>query len=162
MASKVKNLNLVENTILHEDETIVQAISGLYETSMLGSDTVKNGVLVATEYRVIFYAKRLSGYDYENFDYDKISTFELSKKFTGHVITFYSSGNKVKMSFINDNNVKDFIKYVNKMMNNKTSEIESKNPETEKLLQIKLLKELLDMNAITEEEFNQKKEILLK
>ena len=66
------------------------------------------------------------------------------------------------MSFINDNNVKDFIKYVNKMMNNKTSEIESKNPETEKLLQIKLLKELLDMNAITEEEFNQKKEILLK
>ncbi|RIM76635.1 hypothetical protein BU121_09835, partial [Staphylococcus xylosus] len=87
MAKKDKNLEIVKTTILNENEEIQYSIFGAYETKSLGANTVKNGVLVATNQRIIFYAKRFTGYDLENFDYSKISTFELSKKLMGNIIT---------------------------------------------------------------------------
>ena len=87
-----RNLELIKNSFLHDNEEIAHGIFGAYETKSLGNDTVKNGVLAATEERIIFCAKRLSGYDSEIFHYNKISTFELSKKIMGNIVTFYSSG----------------------------------------------------------------------
>ena len=63
-------------------------IEGIYETHTIGVDVYRNGILAATNQRVIFFSKRLTGYDFENFDYNQISTFELSKRLTGNKITF--------------------------------------------------------------------------
>lgn len=161
MAKKTKNLSLVKETVLNENEEIQYSIFGTYETKTLGQETVKNGVLVATNKRIIFYAKRFSGYDLENFDYNKISTFELSKKFTGNTLSFYSSGNKVNMKWINDAELDDFIAYVNNKMQGPKEQPSQTENKNDNLDQIKQLKELLDMEAITQEEFDLKKKQLL-
>ncbi|WP_086427875.1 PH domain-containing protein [Staphylococcus cornubiensis] len=171
MANKKKNLELITDSFLHKNEEIVYSIFGAYETKTLGNDTVKNGVLAATEERIIFCAKRLSGYDSEIFHYNKISTFELSKKLMGNIITFYSSGNKVSIKWINDDELDDFIEFVNEKINGKVTgsqnvlETEPDNSsldnELEAFKKIKMLKELLDMDAITQEEFEAKKKQLL-
>ena len=164
MAKKDKNLEIVKTTVLNENEEIQYSIFGAYETKSLGADTVKNGVLVATNQRIIFYAKRFTGYDLENFDYSKISTFELSKKLMGNIITFSSSGNKVNIKWVNDDELDDFIEYVNKRMQGRDSITDTKKESSsisENLNEIKQLKELLDMDAITQEEFDLKKKELL-
>ncbi|MCC3716907.1 PH domain-containing protein, partial [Staphylococcus haemolyticus] len=63
---------------------------------------------------MIFCAKRLSGYDSEIFHYSKISTFELSKILMWNTISFYSSGNKVSMKWVNDKDLDKFIELVNR------------------------------------------------
>ncbi|MCY1583849.1 PH domain-containing protein [Staphylococcus pettenkoferi] len=169
MANKKKNLELIKNSFLHENEEITHAIFGAYETKSLGNDTVKNGVLAATEERIIFCAKRLSGYDSEIFHYNKISTFELSKKLMGNIVTFYSSGNKVSIKWINDDELDNFIEYVNKKIDGKEkdtqnvleSEHNTSNDDLESFKKIKMLKELLDIGAITQDEFETKKKQLL-
>lgn len=168
MANKEKNLSLVKDTVLNEGEKIIYCIYGAYETKSLGNDAVKNGVLVATDKRIIFYAKRFSGYDLENFDYNKVSTFELSKKMMGNVLTFYSSGNKVNMKWINDTELDNFVSYVNERMQQndlKVTQQEVSEPivddEELNFKKIKQLKELLDIGALTQEEFDTKKKQLL-
>ena len=56
----------------------------------------------------------MSGYDSEIFHYGKISTFELSKILMWNTISFYSSGNKVSMKWVNDKDLDKFIEFVNK------------------------------------------------
>ena len=56
----------------------------------------------------------MSGYDSEIFHYSKISTFELSKILMWNTISFYSSGNKVSMKWVNDKDLDKFIEFVNK------------------------------------------------
>ena len=147
MANKKKNLELIKNSFLHENEEIAHAIFAAYETKSLGNDTVKNGVLAATEERIIFCAKRLSGYDSEIFHYNKISTFELSKKIMGNIVTFYSSGNKVSIKWINDDELDDFIEYVNKKIDGKEKDTQNvlepehntSNDDLESFKKIKML-----------------------
>ena len=73
---------------LHDNETIIYAIFGAYKTKSLGKN--KTWCSSTTDERIIFCAKRLSGYDSEIFHYSKISTFELSKILMWNTISFYS------------------------------------------------------------------------
>lgn len=87
---------------LYPGERVLAVIQGTYETKILGSDSVRNGILISSERRIVFYAKKLGGYDLESFDYSNVSSFEQSKNMMGHSISFYASGNKVSMKWIND------------------------------------------------------------
>jgi hypothetical protein len=95
---------LLEQAKAHLDpgEQVLAAIQGSYETKLMGSDTVRSGILVATQSRLVFYAKKMGGYDLESFDYGKISSFEQSKSMMGHSVSFFASGNKVHMKWISD------------------------------------------------------------
>ncbi len=88
----------------------------------------------------------------------------------GNTISFYSSGNNVSIKWINDKELDEFVKYVNekiKGIQKETSKtVENKkivenDIELESLKKIKLLKELLDIEAITQEEYDAKKKKLL-
>ncbi|MBC9822745.1 PH domain-containing protein [Terrabacter sp. MAHUQ-38] len=87
---------------LDPDEQVAAAIQGTYETKVLGSDSVRTGILIATQRRIVFYAKKLGGYDLESFEYKSVSSFEQSKSMMGHSISFFASGNKVNMKWISD------------------------------------------------------------
>ena len=56
----------------------------------------------ATDQRIVFYAKKLGGYDVESFTFGNISSFEQSKSMMGHQISFFASGNKVTLKWISD------------------------------------------------------------
>lgn len=43
---------------LDAGEQVLGAVQGTYETKILGNDSVRTGVLIATEQRVVFYAKK--------------------------------------------------------------------------------------------------------
>ena len=87
---------------LEPSEQVLTAIQGTYETSILGTDTTRTGMLLATQNRVVFYAKKLGGYELESFAYGNISSFEQGKNMMGHNIKFFASGNKVQMKWISD------------------------------------------------------------
>ncbi|KIH69900.1 PH domain-containing protein [Salinicoccus roseus] len=159
MASKKKNLKQATKDVLKDNEEVQYVLSGAYETKSLGTDTVKNGILIATQERLVFYASRLTGYDSESFRYENISSIDSGKKMLGKTLTFYSSGNEVTVKWIQDEEYEDFINYVESKIGKQESSTSALKDDS--LDQLKKLKELLDLGAITPEEYDQKKEKLL-
>ncbi|MEN8673030.1 hypothetical protein [Nocardioides sp.] len=43
---------------LNPGEQVASAVHGTYETKILGSDSVRTGILMATDTRIVFYAKK--------------------------------------------------------------------------------------------------------
>ncbi|RKQ32696.1 PH domain-containing protein [Oceanobacillus halophilus] len=164
MAKKPKKLlKLMEQAKEHldSDEEILYSVLGAYETEILGSDSVRNGTFLATDKRLFFYAKKLGGYDSESFPYSNISSFEASKGLMGHKISFYASGNKVSMKWINDGDVDEFITHLRsasgKKETNNIAPTEIKSTVTE----LKELAELKEQGILTDEEFKKEKEKIL-
>src|SRR5690625_4415112 len=112
VSRKLKKLMQQSKEHLDPDEEILHSVLGVYETKILGSESVRSGAFLATNKRLVFYAKKLTGYDLESFPYDKISSFEASKGMMGHSISFFASGNKVKMKWITDGDVKGFLEHL--------------------------------------------------
>lgn len=150
---------------LDVDEEILYSVLGAYETKIMGSDSVRNGVFLATNKRLLFYAKKLTGYDLESFPYSNISSFEASKGFMGHSISFFASGNEVKMKWINDGDVKGFMDHLRHNAGKKDdSPTEQPTNENKRSIvdDLKELAELRDSGILTEEEFQQQKEKILR
>jgi hypothetical protein len=161
-----KALKLIDQAkqYLDEDETPEHAVLGTYETEWMGQKTVRNnGLFLATNKKIFFYAKRMTGYESESFPYSKVSSFESGKKLLGHYINFYTSGNKVSMKYIQDGNIGNFINYVKSKIENDSRKEESKQTVNNVSIadEIKKLAELKDNGILTEEEFNTKKKQLL-
>lgn len=149
---------LIKNAQDHLDpsENILAAIMGAYETKIMKSDTVRNGLFLATDRRLVFYAKKLAGYDLEVFPYSTISSIEMGKDLMGHYISFFASGNKASMKWINTGDVQQFIQVVKERLGKKES-----TGSVDITEQIKKLAELKDAGILSEEEFTSKKHELL-
>jgi hypothetical protein len=81
-----------------EGESVLGLVHGTCETSIMGSDSIRQGLFIATETRLVFYAKKPGGdYEFESFPYEKISSFEQSKDVMGHSFSFFTSGNRVTL-----------------------------------------------------------------
>ncbi|ONK21244.1 hypothetical protein BLX87_22955 [Bacillus sp. VT-16-64] len=159
-----KLLKLIEKSKEHldADEEILYSILGAYETEILGADSVRNGVFLATNKRLFFYAKKLGGYDSESFPYSNISSFESSKGMMGHAMSFYASGNKVKMKWITDGDIEGFINHVRKNMGKKESSDKAVSNESRSVVdELKELASLRNDGILTEEEFQAQKEKIL-
>lgn len=156
MSKKFEKLKKEAMSHLEQGEEIITAVMGAYESEILGQDTVRNGVFLATNKRVVFYGKKMFGYDLEVFPYSNISSIETSKELMGHKITFFASGNKVKMKWINVGEINEFVNYVKENIGEKSS-----GSSTSAADEIRKYKELLDEGIITAEEFEQKKKQLL-
>lgn len=146
---------------LEQDETPVAIVFGMYTAQVLGYDSFRNGIFIATERRLIFFSKRMFGFDLESFTYSKISSIELNKDFTGHTISFFASGNKIKMECINRGDIQKFVEYVCSSIGKKESSALGPSLAIDPIEQIKKLAELKDAGLLTDEEFTSKKQDLL-
>ncbi len=174
MAKKDK---LLENAKIHLEptEVIEAVVQGTYETTILGSDSVRSGILIAAQNRVVFYAKKLTGYELESFSYKSITSFEQSKDWMGHKIKFHSSGNNVSMKYISD--LKDMqsfvacvkshlgVNVVNELDEQVEISVETKQQESanhaEIIDTIKQIGELHGSGILSDSEFESKKTELL-
>ena len=104
---------------LQPNENIISSIFGVYETKRMGNKTIRNGVFALTETRLLFFAKKMFGYDLESFKFDKISSIERSKSAMGHSMTVYTSGNDVHVKWINDGDFVDFMDNFDVALENK-------------------------------------------
>lgn len=155
--AKIDKLIKYAESHLEADEQVLKSVMGAYETKILGGDSVRNGVFMATNRRLVFYAKKLTGYDMEVFPYSTISSIEMGKNLMGHYISFFASGNITSMKWINTGNVPGFVEEVKARIGKKEAPIESPDIAG----QIKKLAELRGSGVLTEEEFAAKKQELL-
>lgn len=159
MANKVQIIELVGEH-LQSDEEILQKnnspiiIDGQYETKIMGGDSLRTGYLIATNQRVIFYAKKITGYEIESFPYAMLSSFEGGKNFLGNHIQIVASGNTANIKWITDKTgYQILLDTVHAEMT------KSKVPSRENLQQSSIadelikISQLLENKSITEEEF---------
>ncbi|MBB6452253.1 hypothetical protein HNQ94_000698 [Salirhabdus euzebyi] len=158
--AKIDKLLTKAQEYLDPNEEVQECVLGAYETEILGNDSVRNGIFIATDKRVVFYAKKLTGYELESFPLENISSFESGKGMLGHKISFFASGNKVKMKWIQGENVQDFISYVRDNMGKRQSS-SAPSESSNSVDELRQLAELRDAGIITEEEFTQKKKQVL-
>jgi len=156
MASYSKNLKkLTEH--LSGSEKIYFSCYGAFETEIMGRKSLRNGIFVSTDERIIFYGKKLFGYDLESFPYEKISSIEVSKGLMGKKIKFMMSGNSASMKWIQKGEPVELVNFVRDKMGVKPE----KSNEIDIPSQIKKLSALKDDGILTDEEFNLKKTELL-
>lgn len=144
---------------MQPDENVLSVVFGAYETKVMNADTLRNGIIIATNSRILFYGKRTFGFDLESFLYTNISSFEYGKDLMGRKISFFASGNKVKMKWINAGDVEEFIATVQDKLSKKEAKTEKADASIAD--KIKQLASLRDDGIITEEEFTEKKKQLL-
>jgi nucleoid DNA-binding protein len=161
MANKEKLLTLVQSH-LSEGESVDLSVFGAYETKIMGSDSVRNGVLLCTNKRLMFFAKKMTGFDLESFPYENISSFERSKNLMGGVLRFMASGNTVSMKWISDPELDEFTTLVqSRMGKNPSTQSVASSPAADIPEKIQQLANLRDQGILTEEEFQTKKTELL-
>ena len=156
MALYSKNLKKVTEH-LSDSEKVIFSCFGAFETKIMGNNSIRNGVFVATENRIVFYGKKLFGFELESFPYDKISSIEMSKGLMGKKIKFMMSGNSATMKWINDGEPEKLVNFVRDNMGTKSEKtIKDDIPN-----QIKKLSVLRDEGILTDDEFKSKKMELL-
>lgn len=146
-------------------EEALASVLGAYESKLMGEDfVVRNGIFIATNQRLLFYAKKLRGFDLESVPYDNISSLEMGKDFlVGHYINFFASGNSTKMKWIKVGDVPAFVEVVKTQMEaSKTSAATpTPPPADDPLSQLERLGKLHKSGVLTETEFESKKAEIL-
>lgn len=155
MARQDKYLEKLKEHLDH-GEIVQCSVLGAYETSMKGGG-IRNGIFVATNKRLLFFSKKLAGYDMEVFPYSKISSIEMGKNSMGYYISFFTSGNKARMKWIKVDGVAELVRYVKERIGGGSV---SKNDD-DITSQIQELAELMKQGLLTEEEFTAKKKQIL-
>ena len=146
----------------HDEERALQTVLGTYETTIMGTDFSRTGIFIATDQRLLFYAKKLTGFDLETFPYANISSMEMAKNLMGYRIRFFASGNSVEMKWIQDGDVRIFVDTVKAQMTVvKSSKASSPERSTDLVDQLGRLGELHAAGVLTDEEFSAKKAEIL-
>ena len=161
MASYNKNLAAVVEH-LDEGETIIASCGGLYKAKVLGTDSVRKGILLATEKRVVFFGKKFGGDDLESFPLSNVSAIEMSKHwFSGPAINMKMSGNTAEVTHLNEGDPDAVVKYVRDHMGESSAAPVAAPVADDIPAQIQKLASLKDAGILTEEEFTTKKAELL-
>lgn len=158
--AKLEKILSSAQTHLENGEEVICSVMGAYETKIMGKDTVKNGVFMATNKHLVFYGpKMFGGYDMEVFPYENISSIEMGKGMMGHKISFFASGNKASMKWINQGDIQKFIETVKSKLGKK--DVAPGGGNIDITDQIKKMADLKEAGILTEEEFQAKKTELL-
>ena len=115
--AKLEKLVEQVQTHLDEGEKVLVAVRGSYEIERMGQDSTRKGIFAATDHRLVLYAKKMTGYDFEVFPYENISSIEMGKSMMGHHVKFFASGNEAKMKWIDKHDdVGELVKTVRSRM----------------------------------------------
>lgn len=150
---------------LEQGETIDAVVQGTYEVKIMGNDSVRAGIFLCTDRRLVFYAKKMGGYDLESFPYGNISSFEQSKNMMGHSFSFFATGNRVHMKWIKSGEeLAAFVNVAKSRMGHSlvAATVASSAPAAPSIMdQIQQLGSLREAGILTDEEFTSKKSELL-
>lgn len=161
--AKIEKLTEKAKEHLSPGETIKYAVMGAYEKGEKDDLLAPIGVFIATENRIIMFSPGLGkSYDLEDFPYSNISSIEMSKVLMmGETISFFASGNKVKMKWIKSGSAKDFTNYVREHIGKKSTPTATVTAELDFADQLKKLADLKAAGIVTEKEFEAKKKQIL-
>lgn len=148
---------------LEDGEVLLAWVMGVYESQLLGTDLPRNGLLVATDRRLLFYGKKVGGYDFESFPYENVSSFEQGHNFYGAYAHFFASGNRVEVKWVQKRRDLDvLVKEVKARMGRRGAAPAAAAPARDVPDRLRALADLHAEGVLTDEEFSQKKAELLR
>ena len=145
--------------ILWEDEAVEDAVSG--------SMHKKNGLVIATNKRLIFIRKGLIGGSVEDIPYDKMSSIQYDTGLIMGGISVFTSGNKVEIEHIQKPRVRPFAERLRARVTaaQQNAAAPTAGPalesEPDPVEQLRKFAALRDEGIISDEEFEAKKKELL-
>jgi len=143
--------------LMWEDETVEKIVQGLYEN--------KSGILVATNKRLLFVDKGLVfGLKVEDFPYNKITSIQYQTGILFGKITIFASGNRAEITRIFKAQVQSFCDYVRARTTGVSEHASNKdsNNHSDKISLLEKLAKLKENGTLTDKEFKQEKEKILK
>jgi Bacterial PH domain/Short C-terminal domain len=151
---------------LESGEQILDWVLGVYEVDrlLLGNGS-RSAALIATDRRILFFAKKLVGYDLESFPYRNISSFEQEREVLGAYLRMFAAGNTVELKWIQDRRgLAAFMQTVKEHMSGAVapSAAPAARPRPSDIPErIRELARLRDEGLLTEQEYARKKAELL-
>ncbi len=169
MAKEPKHIVKFKELHLKQSEKVIAWSEGYIGNAMgKGSDTQHNGVLLVTPERVVFYRKGIMGEVIESIPLKNINSLERKSALMKHTIFIYSSGNEIEFKSFNKEDNEKLVSEIEKAQENSgsspTKPIASTEPEEPKedvYEQLKKLGELKELGILNEQEFTEKKAILM-
>src|SRR5579884_1056463 len=158
-----KEINKAQR-VLAEGEKVLDVTTGMGKVRRMGSDSKRNGALLVTDRRVIFFTKRLDGYEMSDHVYGLLTSVDYKKGVITGNLNLSASGDHYHISMIPKNDVERVAQCIRSQMaavrshaappaaQSNTSGI----PE-----QIKKLAVLHEQGILTDSEFAAKKADLL-
>jgi hypothetical protein len=140
------------------------AILGVYVTSQIGRKSARRGVMIATDRRVVFYSKKLGGYEFEVFPYPTISSIKGGRGLLGAHVTIHAAGNRAYMKRIRNGAIHRFTDTVCSRIGRPDAETVGASAVGATggfAEQIEKLGALRDGGLLTQEEFQAKKTEIL-
>jgi hypothetical protein len=104
------------HSYMDPDETPEAAILGAYVSDRLGRRPRRRGVMIATDRRVVFYARKLGGYELEVFPYPTITAVEGGRGALGAHVTIYAGGLRARMKRVRKGAINRFTDTVRAMI----------------------------------------------
>lgn len=138
---------------LHSGETVKHWSSGTVESKMLGNDTKRSAVVLATSKRVIVFVPKMFGnYDIEEFPYSSMSSIEAGKGFLGGTAKFIASSNTMKVTTMQAGQPQQLIEFVRSQLHNPQVQT-PQAASVDVMTQIEKLADLHSKGMLTAEEF---------
>lgn len=148
-----REINELPN-ILQEGEGVKRLVSGVYKKG--------NGILVATDRRVLFVDKgMMSGLKVEDFPLSKISSVQFETGLLMGEITIFASGNKATITQIDKALARAFAEHIQATIADEAKTAPQSSGAIGIVEQLERLAALRDKGVLTDEEFQQQKVKLL-
>ncbi|MDI3246836.1 PH domain-containing protein [Pseudoalteromonas agarivorans] len=169
MAKEPKHIVKFKELHLKQSEKVIAWSEGYIGNAMgNGSDRQHNGVLLVTPDRVVFYRKGIMGEVIESVPLKNINSLERQSGLMKHTIFIYSSGNKIEFKSVNKADNEKLVSEIEKAQEGAGSisakpaaNVEPTEPKEDVYEQLKKLGELKELGILSEQEFTEKKAILM-
>jgi hypothetical protein len=160
LAGLDKNLKNLQQH-LDNDEVIESNIWGTFEKRLIGKNISYNGVLAATNKKIVFFKKKLLGFNMEVFPYPNISSIEMNIGSLEHKVSISARGVMVKMKTNSKRDTVRFVELVKGRLGRKEEDIVSQDNLGNIHNEIEKLIDLKNNGIISDEEFEEKKNELM-
>lgn len=109
---------------------------------------LQKGIFAATEDKIIYFAKTITGFELKEFPYAHISSLQSFKKLNGHKVEVTGFGNKIYLKWIKDKQLPAFLRYAQAKMSGDPTKTPAGDTQ-----QLEELAKLKQSGLITEAEF---------
>lgn len=149
--------------VLADDEEVLDITTGLGKVRRMGQEASRNGALIVTDRRVIFFTKKLGGYEMSDHVYGMLTAVDYKKGMMTGNINLNASGDHYHISLIPKSDVERVAKCIRSQMTSVKTHPAARNESSNEQItdQIKQLASLHKEGILTDKEFASKKQDLL-
>lgn len=149
--------------VLADGEVILDVTTGMGKVKRMGQETSRNGGLLVTDRRVIFFTKKLGGYEMSDHVYGLLTSVDYKKGMMTGNINLSASGDHYHISMVPKEDVERVAQCIRSQMAQvQTHQSQPATPMGPSIVeQIHQLAQLRDQGILTDTEFEAKKTELL-